>query len=689
MKHKNLLKIALLMAMMISVGKINSQIISQYVETNSGTTPKGIEIWNNTGATLDFATNNLIIQQGTNGAAPSNLSGTLIDSGVLAPGEVLVIGTSDIGTYLTEQGLFVRFVSFGLSFNGDDSLVVRYGDTTTDVFGNPGSDPGSAWSGSGVSTANQNIRLLSSITTGDLDGWTDPSTRFETVSTTPATLPAGLSGFGVPPNSSLWTGAIDTDWSTAGNWVDGVPIATNGFVIPSGLTNYPSASSSVTITSGIMYSGASLIAQDAFTGTITYKRALAYNALITEGWHLVSSPVVGETYDNAYVSANGLAINASNNAIATYTTGTNAWSYMQTGGGATFTPGIGYSVKKQSSAGDISFTGTLNTTDVSVSVVTGGTNSFNLIGNPFTSYLNSEAFLNGNSGSLVSTDIWVFNQSSGNYEVKNLAASFVLAPAQGFFVRANAATNLTIAESYQVATGNAFLKTVKPEITLNMTDGSNNRFAKIYYLDNATTSFDNGYDGETFGGVANSVDVFTHLVANSVGKKYQVQSLPNSDFENMVVPVGIKAAAGKEIIFSAEAMNLSDGINVYLEDRATNTVTLLSEANATYKVTLGESLDGIGRFYLHTKASGVLSTSEVALDNISIYSPAKSTLRIAGLTQGKASVKIYSVLGKQVFANTYNTTGVIDMNLPTLATGLYVVQLATEKGTLNKKITLE
>ena len=36
-----------------------SQIISQYVETNSGTTPKGIEIWNNTGGTLDFSTNSL------------------------------------------------------------------------------------------------------------------------------------------------------------------------------------------------------------------------------------------------------------------------------------------------------------------------------------------------------------------------------------------------------------------------------------------------------------------------------------------------------------------------------------------------------------------------------------------------------------------------------------------------------
>ena len=102
--------------------------------------------------------------------------------------------------------------------------------------------------------------------------------------------------------------------------------------------------------------------------------------------------------------------------------------------------------------------------------------------------------MNGNSGSLVSTDIWVFNQSSGNYEVKNLAASFVLAPAQGFFVRANAATNLTIAESYQVATGDAFQKTAKPEITLNMTDGTNNRYAKVFYLDNGTTGFDNGYD---------------------------------------------------------------------------------------------------------------------------------------------------------------------------------------------------
>ena len=157
----------------------------------------------------------------------------------------------------------------------------------------------------------------------------------------------------------------------------------------------------------------------------------------------------------------------------------------------------------------------------------------------------------------------------------------------------------------------------------------------------------------------------------------------------MVVPVGITADAGKEITFTAEAMNLQEGLKVFLEDKVTNTITRLDEANATYKVTLTEALNGIGRFYVHTKASGVLSTTNVTLQNVSVYTTDKTTLRVVGLSQGKASVKLYNMLGKQVFATSFNSVGVKDMNLPTLATGIYVVQLETESGKLNKKITLE
>ena len=363
---------------------------------------------------------------------------------------------------------------------------------------------------------------------------------------------------------------------------------------------------------------------------------------------------------------------------------------MQTGDVTNFITGKGYSVRRETGqgAGNISFTGNINTSNIAITLNNSGS-GFNLVGNPYISYLNNFHFINDNSANISGNQIWVWNQSTNNYEVKNLIENIILAPAQCFFVKATTSANLNFAKFRQVTTGNLFQKSAKSKIQLNISDGLQTRYTKIYYVDNATTGFDNGYDGETFGGIANSLDVFTHLVANSEGKKYQVQSLPNSDFENMVVPVGVKAAAGKEITFSLDAMNIPDGINVYLEDKIVNTVTILSEANATYKVTLTDALDGIGRFYLHTKSSGVLGTETIALNNVSIYSIDASTLRVAGLSEGKASVKIYSILGKQVFENSFNATAVKDLKLPKLASGIYVVQLATEKGTLNKKITLQ
>ena len=42
-------------------------IISQYVETNSSRTPKGIELWNPTSGSIDFAVTELVILKGLNG----------------------------------------------------------------------------------------------------------------------------------------------------------------------------------------------------------------------------------------------------------------------------------------------------------------------------------------------------------------------------------------------------------------------------------------------------------------------------------------------------------------------------------------------------------------------------------------------------------------------------------------------
>ncbi|MCF8232277.1 MAG: hypothetical protein K9J27_08815, partial [Bacteroidales bacterium] len=188
-------KFTLLFLAFFGVGLLgNAQIISQYIETNSGTEPKGIEIWNNTDSQLDFNANTLLIEKGTNGAP---LSGVYtLESGTLDAGDVLVIGTSDLQA--TTEGNGADFYEHAFTFNGNDALAVSYGGTTTDVFGMPEEDPGSAWEGNGVSTKDQNIGLLTGITSGDTDGWTDPSERFETVNTDPSGA-NGDEGFGIAP----------------------------------------------------------------------------------------------------------------------------------------------------------------------------------------------------------------------------------------------------------------------------------------------------------------------------------------------------------------------------------------------------------------------------------------------------------------------------------------------------------
>lgn len=484
------------------------------------------------------------------------------------------------------------------------------------------------------------------------------------------------------PNT--WTGTTDTDWSTATNWTNGIPDSNDNIFIPSGLTNYPSASSAVTINKGIVQSGASLIADNAgFTGTITYERTLG-----STNWYLMSSPVSGVTFNDTFVGDNNIDDtngSGNNRGVASYLTASNTWSYLQSLGSMSADSGTGYSVK-QDVAGTVSFTGTINTADVNANIAFTG-DGFNLVGNPFAAHINAKTFLDANSN-LDQTQLWVWNQASGMYEVKTNESGFILAPTQGFFVKANSGTQVTFAATNQAASGGTFQKSANAtELTLFMTNGDKNRFAKIYYAETATKGFDYGWEGEVFGGIPNSLDVYTNLIDENQGKKYQVQSLPKNEMESMVIPVGVIAEAG-EIEFSAESMNLPAGLKVFLEDRTTNTFTRLDEANASYKVTLSEKTNEIGRFYLHTK-SAALSTDSVELSNINMYTTNSTTLRIVGLSKGQASLKIFNILGKQVLETTFNSNGVYDVNLPALNTGVYIAQLENDNGKINKKIVLE
>lgn len=490
-----------------------------------------------------------------------------------------------------------------------------------------------------------------------------------------------------------WVGTTN-DWATASNWDSNiVPLTTDDVVIPSDASNYPTAATTVTVDNITIKSGASFIANAGYTGNATYQRNLENG----EQWYLMSSPINGETYDDTWNTTNGIDTgdNANNTGVSWYlnTTAdinTDHWRYFQSGDAASaFNVAQGYAIRRANTGGDISFSGNDLYTSTQTFALTQNTNNYNLVGNPFTASFNLGDFFTDNGAGVISgAQVWFWNGSS--YEVRTAGShgSYEIAPGQGFFVEAANETNLTFDYAHVNHTSSTFQKAQqRPEIALKLTEGSNTRKAYVYYIDGSTTSYDTGYDGNLFEGVSDSLAIYTDLIEND-GKKYQIQALPNSDYEKNIIAIGIIAEAGKELTFSAEALNLPEGLKVYLEDRTLNTLARLDENNTDYKVTLTKTLNGTGRFYLHTKSSA-LSSDEISLGGVSVYLINKDKLRVIGINSTNASIKLFNILGKQVLNTSFSSTGATDVSLPNLTFGVYIVQLSTEKGSTSKKIVLE
>jgi len=311
-----------------------------------------------------------------------------------------------------------------------------------------------------------------------------------------------------------------------------------------------------------------------------------------------------------------------------------------------------------------------------------------LIGNPYPIHIKSAEILSRNSASLDSQTIWLWNQATSSYEAKVSGVSWAVAPAQAFFVKSDgAAGNLEIHESDQQSRGDTFQRTNPiPEIVLNLFNDSASRQATIYYIDDTTTGFDNGYDGPRFMAGDNSFALYTHLVSDSEGVDYDIQSLPTDNYENMVIPLGVNAVSGTDITLNVSTIDFPEGINIYLEDKVNNSFTLL-DANSNFMTSLYSDLNGIGRFYLHT-TSEVLSSDDFLNNNISIYISTKENLRIVGIHNGTAEVQLYNILGKEVFSAAFEGTGMNDIQLPNIKEGIYIINLTTDKGTINKKVII-
>ena len=74
---------------------------------------------------------------------------------------------------------------------------------------------------------------------------------------------------------------------------------------------------------------------------------------------------------------------------------------------------------------------------------------------------------------------------------------------------------------------------------------------------------------------------------------------------------------------------------------------------------------------------------------VSIFTTTRDNLRIVGVQSGTANVQLYNIAGKLVLNTSFEGTGSNDIILPILSSGIYIVQVKNESGTINKKVVIE
>lgn len=445
-----------------------------------------------------------------------------------------------------------------------------------------------------------------------------------------------------------------------------------------------------------------LIGGTAVSGNITYNRG----GLLSNKWSLVSPPVNNqEIVEFAQNGINNIRVNTTPNpdryAIGYYNDMNaigNKWQYFNENTPINTFLDIaqGYAISRATD-GAISFSGSLQIANINKNVTA---NHWNATGNSFTAYypINKNGgnnFITDNLLNLETPAVYIWDNSQDKYvSITNLVVSSekFVAPAQGFFVKTNASTTLLFDKdkrSFQPLSGeHNFNKNTNiiPFLSLYVKKEDVKVSTAIIFSENAKIGFDAEEDIQNFDSA--SFDVNSHLVKNTDGKNYTIQSLPLSEIQNSVIPINIKALRNDELTISMETVDFPPSINVYLEDRLKGTFVKLDKEKMQHTIVLEESISGIGRFYVQTTSKS-LSVDKIALSDVYIFKCNKATLKVTGLVNQKVTFKLFDLLGKQVLK--YNFEGKVsnDIQLPNLKGAFYIVELISEKGKFTKKIILE
>ncbi|WP_047550984.1 GEVED domain-containing protein [Psychroserpens sp. Hel_I_66] len=454
----------------------------------------------------------------------------------------------------------------------------------------------------------------------------------------------------------------------------------------------------------------SLISEGTILGTVNYQRhvnTFATNAT-TGNNDLISPPLTNATQtfevfrsrpENANIPS-GTIGGVPSFLFGPFNNNTNAYvNFNATYDATILQAGIGYRTASTVVNGSpLVFTGDVLSNVVPVPVSVGTLSQWNLIGNPYPSYLDNEAFLNENITLFdpFAVGIYGYDGTAQNgwtiINLANVAFANNMAPGQGFLFAAGDSGTVNFTPAMRLNSGtDDFIEgrssSSNHYLKLKVQNASSSFHTDFYFNDSSTRSLDVGYDAKLFDVSLPNLYMYSHLVEDNDGQKMAIQSLATSDLNDVIIPLGIKANQGEQITISIQDTNIPESVDVYLEDTVNNTFTLLNTSD--FVITPSTNLSGTGRFFLRF-SSEALSTQEETLETIQIYTTkSPKSLFIKGLLDQNTTLEIYDIQGRIILKSKLdNRSNSNEVDVSGFTTGVYMVKLNNGSQQKSQKVII-